>query len=87
MCVLLMLRKLGSYPRQGGLATPLRELGRFERTLSTLDWMQSSELRHRVQAGLSKGGVRRALDCAVFFNQLGELRCRYYDNQRTALQR
>ena len=36
----LMLRKLGSYPRQNGLALALRELGRIERTLFTLDWLQ-----------------------------------------------
>jgi TnpA family transposase len=27
-----MLRKLGSYPRQNGLALALREMGRIERT-------------------------------------------------------
>ncbi|CAM3215028.1 hypothetical protein BZK31_21355 [Pseudomonas floridensis] len=37
----LMLRKLGSYPRQNGLAVPLREPGRIERTLFVLDWLQS----------------------------------------------
>ncbi|MCG3905758.1 Tn3 family transposase, partial [Escherichia coli] len=37
----LMLRKLGSYPRQNGLAVALRELGRIERTLFILDWLQS----------------------------------------------
>jgi TnpA family transposase len=41
----LMLRKLGSYPRQNGLAVALRELGRIERTLFILDWLQSVELR------------------------------------------
>ncbi len=51
----LMLRKLGSYPRQNGLAVALRELGRIERTLFTLDWLQDVDLRHRVQAGLNKG--------------------------------
>ena len=34
----LMLRKLGSYPRQNGLAVALREMGRIARTLFTLDW-------------------------------------------------
>lgn len=34
----LMLRRLGSYPRQNGLALALREIGRVERTLFTLDW-------------------------------------------------
>ncbi|WP_159120788.1 Tn3 family transposase, partial [Escherichia coli] len=49
----LMLRKLGSYPRQNGLAVALRELGRIERTLFILDWLQSVELRRRVHAGLN----------------------------------
>jgi len=44
----LMLRKLGSYPRQNGLAVALRELGRIERSLFTLDWLQDVELRRRV---------------------------------------
>ncbi len=57
----LMLRKLGSYPRQNGLAVALRELGRIERTLFILDWLQSVELRRRVQAGLNKGEARNAL--------------------------
>jgi TnpA family transposase len=43
-----MLRKLGAYPRQNGLAIALRELGRIERTLFTLDWLQSVEFRRRV---------------------------------------
>ena len=47
----LMLRKLGSYPRQNGLAVALRELGRIERTMFILDWLQSVELRRRVHAG------------------------------------
>ncbi len=57
----LMLRKLGSYPRQNGLAVALRELGRIERTLFILDWLQSVELRRRVHAGLNKGEARNSL--------------------------
>jgi TnpA family transposase len=78
----LMLRKLGSYPRQNGLAIALRELGRLERTLFTLDWLQSVELRRRVQIGLNKGEAKNALARAVFFNRLGELRDRRFENQR-----
>ncbi|EFI8253229.1 TPA: Tn3-like element TnAs1 family transposase, partial [Escherichia coli] len=72
----LMLRKLGSYPRQNGLAVALRELGRIERTLFILDWLQSVELRRRVHAGLNKGEARNSLARAVFFNRLGEIRDR-----------
>ena len=82
MTASLMLRKLGSYPRQNGLAVALRELGRIERTLFILDWLQSVELRRRVQVGLNKGEARNALARAVFFNQLGEIRDRSFEQQR-----
>ena len=77
-----MLRKLCSYPRQNGLAVALRELGRIERTLFILDWLQSVELRRRVHAGLNKGEARNALARAVFFYRLGEIRDRSFEQQR-----
>jgi len=76
------MSQLGSYPRQNGLAVALRELGRIERSLFTLDWLQNVELRRRVQAGLNKGEARNALARAVFFNRLGEMRDRSFENQR-----
>ncbi len=78
----LILRKLGSYPRQNSLAVALRELGRIERTLFILNWLQSVELRRRVNAGLNKGEARNALARAVFFNRLGEIRDRSFEQQR-----
>ena len=74
----LMLRKLGSYPRQNRLALALRELGRIERTLFILDWLQDAELRRRVQAGRE---ARNALARAVFFHRLGEVRDRGFEQQ------
>src|SRR5260370_19849598 len=78
----LMLRKLGSYPRQNGLAVALRELGRIERTLFALDWMQHVELRRRVQIGLNKGEAKNSLARAVCLNRLLEIRDRSFQNQR-----
>lgn len=78
----LMLRKLGSYPRQNGLAVALRELGRIERTLFTLDWLQDLELRRRTHAGLNKGEARNALARSIFFYRLGEIRDRSFEQQR-----
>ena len=78
----LMLRKLGSYPRRNGLAIALRELGRIERSLFILDWLQHVELRRRVQVGLNKGEARNALARAVFIHRLGELRDRSFEQQR-----
>jgi len=78
----LMLRKLGAYPRQNGLALALREVGRLERSLFTLQYLKDVELRRRIHVGLNKGEARNALARAVFFNRLGELRDRTYENQR-----
>jgi len=78
----LMLRKLGAYPRQNGLAVALREVGRLERTLFLLQYLSSLELRRRIHVGLNKGEARNALARAVFFHRLGELRDRTHENQR-----
>jgi TnpA family transposase len=50
----LILRKLGSYPRQNSLALALREVGRIERTLFMLEWFRDPTLRRRVTAGLER---------------------------------
>ena len=78
----LILRKLGAYPRQNSLALALREIGRIERTLFTLKWLQDPALRRRTNAGLNKGEARNALARAVFLHRLGEIRDRSYENQR-----
>jgi len=78
----LILRKLGAYPRQNGLAIALREIGRIERTLFTLQWLQDPLLRRRVTAGLNKGEARNFLARAVFFHRLGEIRDSSYESQR-----
>jgi TnpA family transposase len=77
----VILRKLAAYPRQNALAHALRELGKLERTLFTLDWLQDPELRRRSHVGLNKGEQQNALRRAVFFNRLGEVRDRSYENQ------
>jgi TnpA family transposase len=78
----LILRKLSAYPRQNSLALALRELGRIERTLFTLQWLRDPALRRRVTAGLNKGEARNSLARAVFLNRLGEIRDRSFENQR-----
>ena len=76
-----MLRRLSAYPRQNGLALALRDLGRIERTMFTLDWLRDPALRRRANAGLNKGEARNSLTRAIFFNQLGEMRDRSFENQ------
>ena len=76
-----MLKKLSGYPRQNGLAVALRDIGRIERSLFMLGWYSDPELRRRTGLGLNKGEARNMLARAIFFNRLGELRDRSFENQ------
>ena len=78
----LIMRQLASYPRQNGVAAALRELGRLERTLFTLDWIDDPELRRTSGQELNKGEARNSLARAVFIHRLGEIRDRTYENQQ-----
>ena len=76
-----VLKKLSAYPRQNGLAKALREMGRIERTLFTLDWIKNPDLRRRAHLGLNKGEACNALARAVYFCRLGEVRDRSFESQ------
>ncbi|MEM9814563.1 MAG: Tn3 family transposase, partial [Pseudomonadota bacterium] len=71
-----MLKRLGSYPRQNALALALREIGRIERTLFTLDWIERPEERRKATRELNKGEAENALKRAIFFHRTGRLRDR-----------
>src|SRR5664279_3419690 len=76
------MRQLASHPRQNGVAAALRELGRLERTLFTLDWVEDPELRRETGQELNKGKSRNSLARAVFIHRFGEIRDRTYENQQ-----
>jgi TnpA family transposase len=78
----LIMRQLASHPRQNGVAAALRELGRLERTLFTLDWIDDPDLRRTTGQELNKGEARNSLARAVFIHRLGEIRDRTYENQQ-----
>jgi TnpA family transposase len=79
----LMLKRLGSYPRQNRLAAALRELGRVERTLWTLRWIEDPEVRRTTELELNKGEARNALARAVCLHRLGRFRDRSLESQAT----
>ena len=56
----LILKKLSAHRRQNGLAAALREIGRIERTLFTLRWLDDAALRQTVTVKLNKGEARNA---------------------------
>jgi hypothetical protein len=68
--------------RQNGLALALREIGRIERTVFTLDWLERPDLRRQATVELNKGESKNALQRAVCFHRLGRLRDRSFESQR-----
>ena len=56
-----MLKRLAAFQRQNQLDLALQELGRIERTLFMLDWLESPRLRQLCHAGLNKSEQRHAL--------------------------
>ena len=78
----LMLKRLGAYPRQNGLALALREIGRIERTLYALYWLEQPALRRRATAELNKGESHNALSRAVCFHRFGRLHDRTAQSQQ-----
>lgn len=74
-----MLRKLSAYERQNRLDLALQELGKVERSLFMLDWLESPALRRRCQAGLNKGEERHALAQAVCTFRQGRIADRTHE--------
>jgi len=78
----LLVSKLAAYPRHSEMALALREVGRIERTLFTLDWLQQPDLRRRAHSGLNKGELRNSLAKALRFYRRGTVADRDREEQQ-----
>jgi TnpA family transposase len=78
----VMLKKLAAYRRQNQLDLALQELGRIERTLFMLDWLESPQLRERCSAGLNKSEQRHALAQVVCTFKQGRIADRGQEAQQ-----
>jgi TnpA family transposase len=77
-----MRKSLGRLKRFGPRAASYhRTLDDIETNKSLLR-LQNTALRRRVHVGLNKGEAKNALAKALFFNCLGEMRDRSFENQR-----
>jgi TnpA family transposase len=77
-----MLKRLAAYRRQNQLDLVLQELGRIERTLFMLDWLESAQLRELCQAGLNKSEQRHALAQVICTFKQGRIADRGQDAQQ-----
>lgn len=69
----MLVSKLAVHPRRNHLFVALREIGRIERSLFTLAWLQDPELRRRVTIGLNKGEAHHTLKRAIRFYRRGSV--------------
>lgn len=65
------MRKLASYPKQNQLAKALAELGKIERTIFLLQWLEDPQMRRRTMIGLNKGENVNAVEKILFFGRKG----------------
>jgi len=77
-----MLKRLAAFQRQNQLDLALQELGRIERTLFMLDWLESPRLRQLCQAGLNKSEQRHALAQVICTFKQGRIADRGQDAQQ-----
>jgi TnpA family transposase len=78
----VMLRKLTAYERQNQIDIALQEIGKIERTLFMLDWLENPSLRRRCQAGLNKSEQRHALTQAICTFRQGRIIDRSHEAQQ-----
>jgi TnpA family transposase len=77
-----MLKRLAAFQRQNQLDLALQELGRIERTLFMLDWLESPQLRQLCQAGLNKSEQRHVLAQVICTFRQGRISDRGQDAQQ-----
>ncbi len=70
----LLIGKLQAYPRQNPLARALQEYGRLIKTLFILRYLESEELRRRIQVQLNKGEALHALRRFLVIAHEGKIR-------------
>lgn len=78
----VMLRKLAAYERQNQLDVALQEIGKIERTLFMLDWLENPELRRRCHAGLNNSEQRHVLTQAIYTFRQGRIIDRSHEAQQ-----
>lgn len=67
---------LAAYRRQNRLDLAIAEIGRSERALFTLDWLEDTDARRRYRVGLNTGGTRHFLAETIYVQRQGNISVR-----------
>ena len=75
----LLISKLQSYRRKNAVTRALQEYGRLVKTIFILRYLESEQLRRRINAQLNKGEALHSLREFLFFAHRGKIRRKQED--------
>ena len=81
MTASLLISRLQSYRRQNALARALQEYGRLVKTAFILRYLESEQLRRRINTQLNKGESLHSLREFLFFAHRGKIRRKQEEEQ------
>ena len=80
-----LIRSLLKSSRPSGLAQAIMEVGRVNKTLYLLNYIDNEDYRRRILTQLNRGEGRHAVARAICYGQRGEIRKRYREGQEDQL--
>lgn len=80
-----LIRFLLKSSRPAGLAQAIMEVGRVNKTLYLLNYIDDEDYRRRILTQLNRGEGRHAVVRAICYGQRGEIRKRYREGQEDQL--
>ncbi len=80
-----LMKTLLKSDRPSGLAKAIKEVGRINKTLYLLNYIDSQEYRRRILTQLNRGESRHNVARAICYGQRGEIRKRYKEGQENQL--
>ncbi|EHN94247.1 transposase [Escherichia coli E101] len=80
-----LIRSLLKSSRPSGLAQAIMEVGRVNKTLYLLNYIDDEDYRRRLLTQLNRGEGRHAVARAICYGQRGEIRKRYREGQEDQL--
>ncbi|EOA6754264.1 Tn3 family transposase, partial [Escherichia coli] len=80
-----LIRSLLRSSRPSGLAQAIMEVGRVNKTLYLLNYIDDEDYRRRILTQLNRGEGRHAVARAICYGQRGEIRKRYREGQEDQL--
>lgn len=80
-----LIRSLLKSERPSGLAQAIMEIGRINKTLYLLNYIDDEDYRRRILTQLNSGEGRHSLVRTICYGQRGEIRKRYREGQEGQL--